>query len=185
MQCIGHALSRLIALTFAALLLAACNGLLDAPVYDAAIEDGLNQYHRDASAFINKTVALGPAGTYDRPESLGFYSQSAGLLNNLAVRAEANDPQGTCAPSQLIASGLKSVLAGVSRQEGVEPQDLSELSSGSCLSISLKAVIVSNGVLERLHKHRNALRPVTAKISQDRIDQAVRLALIQVRAAKP
>jgi hypothetical protein len=62
LPCRGYACSRFLAAAFLALALSAYATLLNAPFYDAEIEAGLNQYHRDTTAFINRPRRLQSLG---------------------------------------------------------------------------------------------------------------------------
>jgi hypothetical protein len=206
MTCLSHLLSRLAVAAFAAVLLAACTTLLNAPVYDPEIEAGLNQYHRDTTAFIKKMESLGPEGAYGNPESRDFYAQNAGLLANLVVRAEASGARGTCELSKATTSGLGALISGtvesIESQEGdpgfvAEFKDdlktsltefnrgTSDLSVGSCLTVALMIVKSDHEVLESIHKDEVRIGPDLSRLLRKSLNDGVSIALINVQSSKP
>jgi hypothetical protein len=192
----------------AALLAASCTTLQLVESYDPQIEKTLNEYHTDFITFVAlmERSANTPEGAYSSDIAQKFYAKAAGLLANLVVRAEANNPGATCLPSSVVASGLGSLLSrtveaipetnsgiaeidalGAEIKEAAQEfsQGTSELSIGSCTVVVLKALQLNNAIFESIHKDERFLQPPVSTIGADIISDGVRLGIIVEQSKKP
>ena len=62
--------------------------------------------------------------------------------------------------------------------------DTSELKTGSCTVVILRAVRANNNILEELHRELNGLPDIVAKLALENIEDTVRVALTNELAKK-
>lgn len=189
-------------------MLAGCSSLNLVEDYDAQIEQSLNDYHKSFISFVTRMeqTAGTEAGSYGGEDARTFYSESAGVLANLVVRAEAKNPQGQCFASSRVANGVSAVLVQsvdyfeqnkpdhgpvVTLSETVKQslQELndgtSDLATGSCTVVVLKALKLNHAIFQAIHEHNRYLRPPASTIGSDLISQAVEMAIITEQSKKP
>jgi hypothetical protein len=201
-------LQRVAMLWAAVLMLAACTPLTLSEEYNPQIEDGLNAYHTSFISFVARMEqsAGTAAGAYDGEDARQFYSDSAGALANLVVRAKAQNPQGQCAASSPIASGVTATLAQAASFFEANPtekssaaqlgetvkESLAELSegtsglaNGSCTVVVLTALKLNHEIFQSIHQRLGHLRPPASTIGADLISQSVQMAIITEQSKKP
>ena len=183
------------------LLLAACITLPYVEPYDADIEKALNDYDKAVTKFIKDVQsANGADRRFDSPRAKAFYSDSNAVLSNAIVRAEALARRQTCPLSKPLATVLQSIgnnmasSASIAASNGAEVgqvvadlqhvAEVSELKTGSCTVVILRAVRSNNTILEDIHREQNDLPDIVAKIALENIEDTVRVALTNELAKK-
>lgn len=177
-----------------------CSNIQLTDAYNPKIEDSLNAYHQSLVTFVKKMEmnAGTSEGEYGNRDVLDFYASSDGVLANLVLRAQADNPKAACVPSKLIEPGLLSFVTktnaefkstqnsgvGSASLDEVSQNDLSQLGQGSCTVVVLQGIRQLQNILQGIHKNETYLQPPASTIALDNMEDGIRIALTNETAKK-